>query len=143
MTDPRVSTYSLKAHACLNGSFQRDLQCCADLRLFLTQPAALAGSHLVLSPRREHTESKQSGSLWTAAADRKLLTSAAAMDSVADHSDYSRLDRELAAAFRVYGVDLDVNRIRSVKPAVRLAGHPTTPEIATFIDRRACLAAAA
>jgi hypothetical protein len=67
------------------------------------------------------------------AAERKLLADIAAADyALADHYDYSRVDRELATAFHGSGLDLDV-----VDPDVagaRLAGHPMTPEIAAAID---------
>ena len=97
------------------------------------QPAALASSYL--RPTQDvKTPSQKEAGRSDGAADQKLLEAlAAAMDSVADHSDYSRLDRELAAAFRTYGVDLDV--MDPKQAAARLAGHPTTPEIATMIDR--------
>ena len=76
---------------------------------------------------------KDAGSRDTAA-ERKLLADLeTALAAHADHLDYSRTDRELAAAFRGYGLDLD-----AVAPKVagaRLAAGPATPEIASAIDR--------
>ncbi len=66
-------------------------------------------------------------------AERKLLAELLALDaSMANHSDSSRLDRELAAAFRSYGLDLDV--VDPETAGTRLAGHPESPEIAAMID---------
>ncbi len=66
-------------------------------------------------------------------AERKLLGNlATAFGAYADHYDSARLDRELAAAFRSYGLDLDV--VDRKTAAARLAGHPETPEIAAAID---------
>ncbi len=66
-------------------------------------------------------------------ADRKLLSELqTAIDASADHLDHSRVDRELAAAFRGFGLDLDVVDPKSA--GARLAGRATTPEIAAAID---------
>jgi tetratricopeptide (TPR) repeat protein len=66
-------------------------------------------------------------------ADRNLMDDLErALFAHADHADYQRLDRELAAAFRGYGRDLD-----SLDPGAAgacLAGRPSTPEIAAAID---------
>ena len=69
----------------------------------------------------------------TARAERKLLADLeTAIAARADHLDYSRVDRELAAAFRSYGLDLDV--VDPKTAGARLAGKPETPEIAAAID---------
>ena len=54
------------------------------------------------------------------------------MANHADHYDHSRLDRELAAAFRTFGLDLDVADPKAA--GGRLAGRTATPEIAAAID---------
>ena len=68
-----------------------------------------------------------------AVADRKLLADLEhALDRFAEHFDDLRLDRELATAFRVFGIDLE-----NVPPKVagaELAGRPATPEIAAVLD---------
>ena len=67
-------------------------------------------------------------------AELKLLADLeTAINAHADHLDYSRTDRELAAAFRGYGLDLDV--VDPKAAAARLAGRPGTPEVAAAIDR--------
>ena len=67
------------------------------------------------------------------AADRKLLDDLeTALDARADHFDASRVDRELAAAFRAFGLDLDA--VDAKAAGARLAGHPRAPEIAAAID---------
>ncbi len=66
-------------------------------------------------------------------AERKLLTDLnEAIDAHADHLDVARVDRELTAAFTRFGLDLDVVDPNAV--AARLAGKPSTPEIAAAID---------
>ena len=67
-------------------------------------------------------------------AELKLLADLeTAITARADHLDYSRCDRELAAAFRGYGLDLDV--VDPKTAGARLAGKPGTPEIAAAIDQ--------
>ena len=67
------------------------------------------------------------------AADRKLLTAiASAISAHADHYDYSRLDRDLATAFRTFGLDLDAADPKTA--GKRLSGRTATPEIAAAID---------
>jgi tetratricopeptide (TPR) repeat protein len=66
-------------------------------------------------------------------ADRKLLADFdTAIDAYADHADYARFDRELAAAFRGCGLDLDV--VDPKTAGAQLAGRTSTPEIAAAID---------
>ena len=66
-------------------------------------------------------------------AERKLLAGLeAAIAAHADHLDFSRLDRELADAFRADGLDLD--KVDPKTAGARLAGHPETPGIAAAID---------
>jgi len=66
-------------------------------------------------------------------AERKLVTDLDdAIDAHADHLDPARVDRDLAAAFARYGLDLDV--VEPKAAAARLAGKPSTPEIAAAID---------
>ncbi len=66
-------------------------------------------------------------------AERKLLTDLnEAIDAQADHLDPSRVDRDLAAAFTRFGLDLDV--VYPKAAVARLAGKPSTPEIAAAID---------
>jgi tetratricopeptide (TPR) repeat protein len=65
--------------------------------------------------------------------DRKLLADLdTAIDAYADHADYARFDRGLAAAFRGYGLDLDV--VDPKTAGAQLAGRTSTPEIAAAID---------
>ncbi len=67
------------------------------------------------------------------AAERKLLSGLeAAIANHADHLDFSRLDRELADAFRGYALDLD--KVDAKTAGARLAGHPETPGFAAAID---------
>ena len=47
-------------------------------------------------------------------------------------STTARFDRELAAAFRRYGLDLDTAGPPTARE--KLAGRPSTPEIAAVID---------
>ncbi len=65
--------------------------------------------------------------------ERQLLADLdLAINAYFDHADYSRFDRELAAAFRAYGLDLDV--VDPKTAGGKLAGRPSTPEIAAAID---------
>ena len=67
------------------------------------------------------------------AADRKLLTAIeAAISAHGDHYDYSRLDRDLATAFRAFGLDLEAADPKTA--GKRLSGRTATPEIAAAID---------
>ena len=65
--------------------------------------------------------------------ERQLLADLdLAINAYCDHADYSRSDRELAAAFRAYGLDLDV--VDPKTAGGKLAGRPSTPEITAAID---------
>ena len=66
-------------------------------------------------------------------AERKLLADLeAARSACADHFDSARFDRESAAAFRGYGLDLD--QLDAKEAGARLTGRPSTPGIAAAID---------
>ena len=60
-------------------------------------------------PGARRGEVQKGGGSRDGEAERKLLAELQrAIDAHADHFEFSRLDRELAAAFRDYGLDLDV-----------------------------------
>ncbi len=65
--------------------------------------------------------------------ERKLLEELqTAIDAHVEHLEFSRLDRELAGAFRRYGLDLDV--VDPKTAGARLAGHQETAEISAVLD---------
>ena len=92
------------------------------------------GGHIGADPQQNQAkpaEPKKDASHGEA--ERKLLADLeAAIAIYADHYDRSRLDRDLAAAFRAFGLDLDAVDPKTAGP--RLAGQPATPEIAAVID---------
>ena len=66
-------------------------------------------------------------------AQRKLVADLDRVErAAADNFDLERFDREMAAAFRAYGTDLD--RVDPQESGARLAGWRSTPEIAAAID---------
>ena len=69
------------------------------------------------------TESSNHAGDQTIKADRKLLADLeTAINARADHADDNRLDRELAAAFSGYGIDLDAS-----DPVAAARGWPIEP----------------
>ncbi len=83
--------------------------------------------------KAESAEPRKNPGVRDVEAARKLLADLeTAIGARADHCDYSRLDRELAAAFRGYGVDLNVLDPKAA--GARLAGRAVTPEVAAAID---------
>lgn len=65
--------------------------------------------------------------------ERKLLTDVErACSATADHFDPQRFDREMAAAFRGHGLDLD--QLDPQEAGARLARLPLTPALAAAID---------
>lgn len=99
---------------------------------YLESPAA-ASSQDPPQSKVKPTEPPKDGQTPKVDSERQLLADLeTAIGAYADHADYSRFDRELAAAFRGYGLDLDV--VDPKTAGARLAGRPSTPEIAAAID---------
>ena len=101
-----------------------------------TRPPQSAAAFSVDSPQSKTSPSdpKKGAGDHDVKADHQFLADIeAALAAYADHADYSRLDRELAAAFRGHGLDLDVLDPKAA--GARLAGRPSTPEVAAVIDR--------
>ena len=95
-------------------------------------PAAAFGAHPPQTQAKP-TEPQKNASRPDGEADgKRWAISESAMATHADHYDHSRLDRELAAAFRTFGLDLDVADPKAA--GSRLAGRQCTPEIAAAID---------
>jgi tetratricopeptide (TPR) repeat protein len=66
-------------------------------------------------------------------AERNLLANLERVRSATpDHFSPERFDREMAAAFRTYGLDLD--HAEPKEAGARLAGRPSTPTIVAAID---------
>ena len=99
------------------------------------RPAAVAG----VEPRQSQAKPRETQKDISRpdvdfSAERKLVADLeTAIATSADYVDFSRLDRDLAAAFREFGLDLDV--VDPKTAGARLAGRASTPVIAAAIDR--------
>ena len=97
----------------------------------LTGP--VAGMHPQQSQAKP-ADPKQDAARPDGEAERKLLAALdTAFETNANHPDAPKLDRELAAAFRTYGLDLDT--VDPKAAGTRLANRPATPELAAAIDQ--------
>ncbi len=102
----------------------------------VTRPSPPAAGFLVDSPQSKTSPSEppKAATDHDVKPEHRLLADLeSALTAYADHADYLRLDRELAAAFRTYGLDLDV--VDRKAAGAKLAGRPSTPEVAAAIDR--------
>ena len=98
----------------------------------LERPVLALGAALI-QENAKPAENQKDAASRSGDAERKLLAALEeAIATHADHLDFLRLDRELAAAFRKYGLDLDSADPKAA--GAKLAGHPVTPEIAAAID---------
>jgi Flp pilus assembly protein TadD len=65
--------------------------------------------------------------------ERKLLADLeTARGAAAEQFDYPQFDRDMTAAFRAFGLDLD--QAEPKEAGARLAGRPSTPEVAAALD---------
>ncbi len=99
----------------------------------LQYPRSACGAKPAESQIRASEPKKDAGRDGSGAEAKLLASLEAAILSRADHYDSSRLDRELSAAFRDYGLDLDTADPKTA--GTRLAGHRETPAIAAALDR--------
>ena len=134
-----LTVKTLASHACHKGRRMFRLNALARSINALAITTCLAWSAEVFAAGEQRTNAKPAAphageSTRNDESERKLLVRLeSALDALADPSDAARLDRELAAAFRDYGLDL--GKADSKTAAARLAGLPSTPAIAAVIDR--------
>ena len=100
---------------------------------YLERPAAALHKNQSQAQTKPAEPPKETSRDGEATADRKLLADLeGAFHAHADHLDFTRLDRELAAAFRRYVLDLDLTDPKAA--GFRLTGKPATPAFAAAID---------
>jgi tetratricopeptide (TPR) repeat protein len=101
---------------------------------FLTvSPIASACAAEPARGQNKPTAVQNTASVCVGDAERKLLDDLEAVqNALADHLDYSQVDRELAAAFRAFGLDLDV--IDPKVATARLCSLARLLEIAAALD---------
>jgi Flp pilus assembly protein TadD len=119
----------------LSGATAMSVSAALVIATYLERPAAASRVEPAQSKAKPGEIQKDAGRPdGDGSAERKLLVDLeTAIATNADYIDYSRLERELAAAFRGFGLDLDV--IDPKTAGARLARRAPTPEIAAVIDR--------
>ena len=107
--------------------------CCCVAAILVTGPlAASMNAHALATPAVDQSDRREAGRP-DGAGERKLLADLVRGQSVAaEKFDLAQFDRDMAAAFRAYGLDLD--RANSKEARARLAGWRSTAEVVAAID---------